>query len=209
MDLQQPGPGHGRRLHWRLSERKAFGAIWPPGMMGTRGLAAAAGARAAPSTISTSSLSTARRPSLTEPCPVSPGEKHGHRQPGRHRAAFERRVRCALAGTLPGPSCGFLTGVKETGTDKAMLAGATLGTTLTRPLLPAVVQMCRTFQKSGVTGVVRPCRAACPRASPKRATPGWRKRRRSRARRVQARSLTPALRVDPSRRRRRPDHGGG
>ena len=45
----------------RRSVGKAFGAIWPPGIMGTRGLAAAAGAGAAPSTTATSSLPTLPR----------------------------------------------------------------------------------------------------------------------------------------------------
>ena len=45
----------------RRSGRNAFGAMWPPGVMSTRGLAAAAGARAAPPTTSTNSLPTVRR----------------------------------------------------------------------------------------------------------------------------------------------------
>ena len=102
-DQAMAGDGRSRRR----SVGKAFGAMWPPGLMSTRGLAAAAGA-----------------------------------------GAFG--VRCVLAGTLPGPSCGFLASRKREGTNKAMPGGATPGTTLTRPLVSAVVQMCPTFQKSSV-----------------------------------------------------------
>lgn len=43
-----------------------------------------------------------------------------------------------------------------------MLGGAARATTLTRPLLSAVLQMCRTFQKSPVSRVVRPYRDSLP-----------------------------------------------
>ena len=58
----------------------------------------------------------------------------------------------------------FPAGVKEAGENKAVLGVATRATTITRPLLPAVVQMCRTFQKSSVNRVVRPCRDSRPHA---------------------------------------------
>ena len=164
IDLQHPDramPGGVRSR--RRSVGKAFGAIWPPGIMGTRRLAAAAGAGAAPSTTATSSLQPCRGSSLTEPCVLfSPARNTTTGELDRLRAALERRVRCALAGTLPGPSCGFVADVKEAGENKALLGRATRATTLTRSLLSAAVQMCRTFQKSSVNRVVRPCRDSMP-----------------------------------------------
>jgi len=134
--------------------------------------------------------------SLTEPCPVSPGEEHDHRDT---EWGLSAGFAVQWLEQLPGPSCEFLTGVKETGTDKAMPGGPTRAATPTRSLLPAVVQMCRTFQKWPVNRAVRPCRAACParffrgrgtgslrgrHGRRRNAAPrGWRKRRRSRARR--------------------------
>lgn len=142
----------------RRSGRKAFGAMRPPGVMSTRGLAAAAGARAALPTTSTRSLPVPRlKPERAVSCFLG----RGTRPPGNSTDTEWRLsvgFRYALAGTLPGPSCGFLAGVKEAGGNKAMLGGVTRATTLTRPLLSAVVQMCRTFQKSSVNRVGRPCR---------------------------------------------------
>ena len=43
-----------------------------------------------------------------------------------------------------------------------MFAGAPRATAPVRPLLLAVVQMCRTFQKSSVSRVGRPCRDSMP-----------------------------------------------
>ena len=107
MQLQPPGPDHGRRRPEQAAKRrKAFGVIWPLGIMGTRGLAAAAGTRAALSTTSTSSLPTLPR--------LKPHSGHASLPPERNTATGEldrlqpalgRRVGCALAGTLPGPSC--------------------------------------------------------------------------------------------------------
>ena len=56
----------------------------------------------------------------------------------------------------------FRTRVKEAGENKALLGLATPGATLTRPLLSAAVQMCRTSQKSPVNRVVRAAATACP-----------------------------------------------
>ena len=52
--------------------------------------------------------------------------------------------------------------VKEAEGNKAMPDRATRGTTLTRTLLLAVVQMCRAFQKSSVSRAVRTCRDSMP-----------------------------------------------
>ena len=93
---------------------------------------------------------------------LPPARNTTTRKLDRLRATLELRVRCALAGTLPGPSCGFLASRKREGTNKAMPGGATPGTTLIRPLPSAVAQMCRTFQKSSVIRVVRPCRDSMP-----------------------------------------------
>ena len=56
----------------------------------------------------------------------------------------------------------FPAGVKQTGVNKAMPGVAARATTLTRPLLSVVAQMCRTFQNSPVNGVVQPCRDGMP-----------------------------------------------
>ena len=159
MRLQQPGLGMVRGRSRRRSERKAFGVIWPPGIMETRGLAAAAGARAASPASSLPTVPQLKPESLVL---LPPARNTTTRQLDRLRAELERRVPRALAGTLPGPSCGFVAGVKEAGKNKAMPAGATPAATLTRPLLPAVLQMCWTFQKSPVNRMVRPCRDSMP-----------------------------------------------
>ncbi len=78
--LRQPGPGNGRRLRRRRSVGKAFRAIWPPGVMSTRGSAAAASVRAAPSTTSTSSLPTV--PRLKSERVLSCFLRRGTRPPG-------------------------------------------------------------------------------------------------------------------------------
>lgn len=151
----------------RRSVGKAFAVIWPPGIMGTRGLASAAGARAAPpTTASTSSLPTL--PQLKPDRAVSRFLRRGTRTTGNPTDSRRRLgvgFRRALAGTLPEPVVRLPAGVRETGGNKAMPAAATRVTTLTRSLVSAVLQMCRTFQKSSVNRVVRTGRAACPARS--------------------------------------------
>ena len=56
----------------------------------------------------------------------------------------------------------FPAGVKQTGVNEAMPSVATRATTPARPLLSAVVWMCRTFQNSSVNRVMRPCRDGMP-----------------------------------------------
>lgn len=137
--------------------RKAFGAIWLPGTMSTRGLAGAKAALPA-----TSSLPTL--PRLKPERILSCFLRRGTRPPenstdtGWRSASVPR----ALAGTLPGPVV-RLPGRRQG--SRGEQGDARLGdtrSTLTRPLLPAVVQMCRTFQKSPVNRVVRPCRDSMP-----------------------------------------------
>ena len=53
-------------------------------------------------------------------------------------------------------------GVKQTGVNEAMPGVATRATTPARPLVSAVLRMCRTFQNSSVNRVVRPCRDGMP-----------------------------------------------
>ena len=112
----------------RRSGRKAFGAMWPPGIMSTRGSATVAGARAvtAHSDPPTSSLPTL--PRLKPERALSwflPARNTTTVKLDRHGAALERRVPRALAGTLPGPSCGFVAGVRER--NEAMPGGADTG----------------------------------------------------------------------------------
>ncbi len=222
IDLQQPGPGHGRRLHWRRSERKAFGTIWPPGMMGTRGLAAAAGARAAPSTISTSSLPMALRHEPDRAVSCFP--RRGTRPP-RHRVAFERVASLCSGWNTSRTIVRVLDrrqgnrnrqgDARRADTRRDTHPIITAGSGADVPDIPEIesdwsgAAMPRSMPGTLLSESTRRMSSRTTRPSPKRATPGWRKLRRSRARRVQARSLTPALRVDPSRRRRRSDHGGG
>ena len=120
-----------------------------------------------------------------EPCLASSGEEHDHRNtPDRLRVALERQVPRAPAGTLPGPSCGFLASRKREGTNKPMPAGATRATTLTRivtvggaadvPDIPEVVsEQSGAGGRDGMPGTLLSesrCRMALSaiRASPKR-----------------------------------------
>ena len=124
IQLQQPEPGHGRRLRRRRNRLKAFGAIWPPAIMSTRGLAAAAGAKAAPPTTSTSPLPTVPRlkPKRAVSCFLGRGTR-----PSWNSTDNGRRLSvgfgCALAGTLPGPSCGFLPASRKRERTKRCPAG--------------------------------------------------------------------------------------
>ena len=89
---------------WR-SGRKAFGAIWPPGIMSTRGLAPATGARAAPPT-TTPKSSLPTLPRFKPERAVSCFLRRGTRPPGNSTETGRRLsvgFRRALAGTLPGP----------------------------------------------------------------------------------------------------------
>ncbi len=144
------------------SGRKAFGSMWPAGVMSTWRLAAAAGAGAAPPTTATSSLPAL--PRLKPDRALSCFLRRGIRAEAldRQRVALERRVRLSTCRNTSRTVVRF-PGVKEAGGNKPGDARrATRATTLTRPLLSAVVQMCRTFQKSSVNRVVRPCRDSMP-----------------------------------------------
>jgi len=136
----KPGPDHGQRLRRRRRGRKAFGAIWPPGIMGTRGLAAAGGARAAPPTTSTNSPPTAP-PRLKPGRTVSCFPWRGTRPPA-NSADIGRRLsvvfRCALAGTVPERRA-VSRRQGSRGNEQPMPGGATRVSTLTRLLLSAVV----------------------------------------------------------------------
>ena len=147
----------------RPKRRKAFGAIWPPGIMRTRGLASAAGAGATPPTTATSLLPVV--PRLKPERAVSCFLRRGTRPPG-NSSDNRRRLSVGFPAHLrehfPGRRAASCRRQGKRGGNKALPAGATPGTTLTRPLLPAVLQMCRTFQKSSVRGVVRPCPDSMP-----------------------------------------------
>jgi len=222
IDLRQPGPGHGRRRRWRRRGRKAFEAIWPPGIMGTRDWPPVPGRRR--SQPRQACCPRRRGSSLTEPCPVSPARNTStgnpadtewrlsagfsvqwldtsrtivrvldRRQGNRNRQGDARRAdtRRDTHPIIAASGGADVPGIPE-------VAGEQSGAAMPRSMPGTLLSESRCGTSSRTT-----------RASPKRATPGWRKRRRSRARRVQARSLTPALRVGPSRRRWRSDHGGG
>ena len=162
--LTAPGPDHGRRRPEQAAKRtQGIRGYMATGHHGNTGIGVRGGRQGfAVDNRNEFAADLAAAQARQSHASLPPARNTATGELGRHRALLERRVPRALAGTLPGPSCGFVADAKEAEENKALPGGATRATTLPRPLLSAAAQMCRTFQKSAVHGVVRPCRDSMP-----------------------------------------------
>ena len=127
-----------------------------------------------------------RRPRHSGQCRADRGDGDAH-SPGVESVAETVARRCTGREPMSMASAATRDRRRRTGVRWSGARAATL----TRLLLSAVVQMCRTFQKSSVSRVVRPCRDSMPgtlssesrrrmssmttRGRGNAAAPGWRK----------------------------------